>query len=124
MGATSTNAGDAGMVAMNRTSRLTTNSTKVTTKSISPDASRSPRLAGGRSSATPSPVTRSSVVIVANSAIEVAAGCVDIAAQRTARRTLAPVPRIDLDAYVVAHAHEWARLEQLLRARAVERSAE
>jgi len=26
------------------------------------------------------------------------------------------VPRIDLDAYVVAHAHEWARLEELVRA--------
>jgi uncharacterized membrane protein SpoIIM required for sporulation len=25
------------------------------------------------------------------------------------------VPRIDLDAYVVAHAHEWARLEELMR---------
>ena len=25
------------------------------------------------------------------------------------------MPRIDLDAYVVAHAHEWARLEQLVR---------
>jgi uncharacterized membrane protein SpoIIM required for sporulation len=27
------------------------------------------------------------------------------------------VPRIDLDAYVVAHAHEWARLEHLVRGR-------
>jgi len=27
------------------------------------------------------------------------------------------VPRIDLDAYVVAHAHEWARLDQLVRLR-------
>lgn len=27
------------------------------------------------------------------------------------------MPRIDLDAYVVAHAHEWARLEQLMRSR-------
>jgi len=27
------------------------------------------------------------------------------------------VPRIDLDAYVVAHSHEWARLEELLRTR-------
>ncbi len=26
------------------------------------------------------------------------------------------MPRIDLDAYVVAHAHEWARLEELVRA--------
>src|SRR5215203_4964270 len=33
------------------------------------------------------------------------------------RRTLAPVPRIDLDAYVVAHSHEWARLDQLVRSR-------
>ena len=101
-------------------------STMVTIRSIRPEAIRSPRLAGGRSSATPSPVTRSSVVIVANSA----AGCVDIGPQsfrwlRCERseprnpgpRTLAPVPRIDLDAYVVAHSHEWARLDQLVRAR-------
>ena len=27
------------------------------------------------------------------------------------------MPRIDLDAYVVAHAHEWARLDQLVRSR-------
>ena len=27
------------------------------------------------------------------------------------------MPRIDLDAYVVAHSHEWARLEELLRKR-------
>jgi len=27
------------------------------------------------------------------------------------------VPRIDLDAYVVAHAHEWARLDELVRTR-------
>ncbi|WP_312856342.1 stage II sporulation protein M [Nocardioides pelophilus] len=27
------------------------------------------------------------------------------------------MPRIDLDAYVVAHSHEWARLDQLVRAR-------
>ena len=27
------------------------------------------------------------------------------------------MPRIDLDAYVVAHAHEWARLEHLVRSR-------
>ena len=44
-----------------------TNKIMVTTTSISPDTIRPPMLAGGRSSATASPVTRSSVVNVANS---------------------------------------------------------
>ena len=68
-----------------------------------------PRLAGGRSSATASPVTRSSVVSVANSG------------GRASRRGSLGGPSLgsgmDLDAYVAAHVAEWRRLEELTRRR-------
>ena len=47
-------------------------SAKESRTSIRPDAMRGPRLAAGRSSATASPVTRSSVVSVANSGVAIA----------------------------------------------------
>ena len=53
--------------ATTKTKIAATNRIIVTTTSISPDTIRAPRLAAGRSSATASPVTRSSVVRVANS---------------------------------------------------------
>ena len=71
--------------------------------SISPEPIRAPTVAGGRSSATASPVTRSSGVSIANSGD-------DIAITLGSRR-------VDLDAYVLAHHAEWERLEALTRKR-------
>ena len=67
MNATVASAASVLSVAIDATRMTTKRSARVVVTSISPEAIRSPRLAGGRSSATASPVTRSSVVSVANS---------------------------------------------------------
>ena len=73
----------------------------MTMTSISPLPMREPRLAGGRSSATASPVTWSSTVRLAK-----AGPGADIAASIGSCR-------VDLDAYVLAHSDQWQRLEEL-----------
>ena len=58
--------------AVTSTKNATKKRISVTTTSIRPEAMWMPRPAGGRSSATASPVTRSSVVRVANSGADIA----------------------------------------------------
>ena len=60
-------AGSARTVATANSRNIRISATIVTTTSMRPEAIRAPRLAGGRSRATASPVTRSSEVSVANS---------------------------------------------------------
>ena len=74
--------------------------------SIRPEAIREPRLAGGRSSATASPVTRSSAVRLAKAGPE--------AGHRRQHR----LSRVDLDAYVLAHARRVAAARGAHRRRA------
>ena len=65
--ATQISAASAWEATTNRSSTTSISSARVTAMSIIPETIRTPRPAGGRSSATASPVTRSSSVRVANS---------------------------------------------------------
>ena len=95
--------------AISRPRTRTTSRPKVAATSISPDAMRAPRLAGGRSSATASPVTRSSAVSVANSGVAIALSLGGHSAPRVCAWTSTRTS--------LAHVAEWRRLEELLAPR-------